>query len=256
MSFTAVIPARFASTRLPGKPLVDIGGRSMVERVYACASASSAARVVVATDDERIVAAVQKFGGEVCLTSTEHQSGTDRLEEVARQLRLADDEIVVNVQGDEPLIPPRVIDQVAVNLTEHLTASCATLSEPVKHLRDAFNPNVVKVVTNSAGFALYFSRAPIPWDRDAYNLDLPPEEVALAHPLTQRHIGIYAYRVALLREFVHWPMASLEAAERLEQLRILANGRQIHVAQALEEVPGGVDTPEDLERVRGQFTEG
>lgn len=249
MSFTVVIPARFGSSRLPGKPLADIAGKPMIERVYACAAQSLASRVVVATDDERIVSAVQSFGGDVCLTAADHESGTDRLQEVAQQLGLADDEIVVNVQGDEPLIPAAVINQVAHNLAAHSEASCATLAEPIESVDDAFNPNVVKVVANQQGLALYFSRAPIPWAREAYQQS-PVQAVAA---LAQRHIGIYAYRVALLREFVGWPLAELEATEKLEQLRILANGRQIHVAAACEAVPGGVDTAEDLERVRALF---
>lgn len=249
MSFTIVIPARFASSRLPGKPLADIAGKPMIERVYACATQSRASRVVVATDDERIVQTVQSFGGEACLTAPDHESGTDRLQEVAEQLKLSDDEIVVNVQGDEPLIPAAVINQVADNLAEHGEASCATLAEPISRVEDIFNPNVVKVVASSSGLALYFSRAPIPWAREAYQ-QAPVQTVS---DLAQRHIGIYAYRVALLREFVSWPVAALEATEKLEQLRILANGRHIHVASAVEAVPGGVDTAEDLERVRALF---
>ncbi len=246
MSFTVVIPARFASTRLPGKPLADIAGKSMIERVYACAKASDADRVVVATDDTRIVDVVTGFGGEVCLTAPDHESGTDRLQEVVEQLALADDEMIVNVQGDEPLIPAEVINQVASNLAAHAEASCATLSEPITSLEDMFNPNMVKVVSNLAGFALYFSRAPIPWERGVCD----QSRTGPACELAQRHIGIYAYRVSLLREFVSWPMAALESIEKLEQLRILANGRQIHVAPAIRPVPGGVDTEEDLQRVR------
>ena len=251
MSFTVVIPARFASSRLPGKPLADIAGKSMIERVYSCATASAASRVVVATDDTRIVDVVTGFGGEVCLTAPNHESGTDRLQEVAEQLGLEDEEIIVNVQGDEPLIPAAVINQVAANLAEHNKASCATLAEPITSLDDVFNPNIVKVVASLAGFALYFSRAPIPWERDTYE----KARIGTACELAQRHIGIYAYRVALLREFVKWPVAALETTEKLEQLRILANGRQIHVASAIEPVPGGVDTPEDLQRVRALLGE-
>ncbi len=249
MNFTVVIPARFASSRLPGKPLADIAGKPMIERVYQCALASRASRVVVATDDTRIVDVVAGFGGEVCLTAPNHESGTDRLQEVAEQLGLADEEIVVNVQGDEPLIPAAVINQVAANLAQNAGASCATLAEPITSLDDVFNANIVKVVASLDGFALYFSRAPIPWERDTYE----KARIGTACDLAQRHIGIYAYRVSLLRDFVKWPMAALEATEKLEQLRILANGRRIHVATAIEAVPGGVDTHEDLERVRGLF---
>jgi 3-deoxy-manno-octulosonate cytidylyltransferase (CMP-KDO synthetase) len=249
MSFTVVIPARYSSSRLPGKPLADIAGKTMIERVYACAARSDADRVVVATDDERIADAVKAFGGVVQMTSSAHESGTDRLQEVAQQLKLSDDHIVVNVQGDEPFMPAAVINQVAANLAENPSASCATLSEPIEQLDDVLNPNIVKVVSDSAGFALYFSRAPIPWDRDAYDQARSGTATALA----QRHIGIYAYRSALLSEFVQWPAAALEQTEKLEQLRILANGRKIHVAPALQPVPGGVDTPEDLEKVRALF---
>lgn len=249
MHFTVVIPARFSSSRLPGKPLADIAGKSMIERVYLCARASAAARVVVATDDSRIVDAVQAFGGEACLTSPHHESGTDRLEEVAGYLALGDEEIIVNLQGDEPMMPAAVINQVAENLARHPEASCATLAEPIVQLTEVFNPNAVKVVADHAGFALYFSRAPIPWDRETYQ----QSRTGTAPPLARRHIGIYAYRVALLREFVQWPVAALEAMEKLEQLRILANGHRIHVDSAVAAVAGGVDTPEDLERVRAHF---
>ena len=249
MHFTVVIPARFASSRLPGKPLADIAGKSMIERVYLCAQSSAATRVVVATDDGRIADAVRAFGGEVCLTSPHHESGTDRLQEVAEQLELADDEIVVNLQGDEPLMPAAVINQVANNLAGHRDASCATLAEPITQLEEVFNPNVVKVVADHAGFALYFSRAPIPWDRESY----PQSRSGDAPSLARRHIGIYAYRVALLRQFVQWPLAVLETTEKLEQLRILANGHRIHVDNAIAVVAGGVDTPKDLERVRAHF---
>lgn len=250
LDYTVVIPARYASTRLPAKPLADIGGRPMVERVYRQAQRSGAARVVVATDDERIVAAVEAFGGEVCLTSAAHVSGTDRLQEVATHLRLAEDAIVVNVQGDEPLIPPAVIDQVAANLAAHPDASVATLCEPLTAEGDFHNPNVVKVVRDDRGFALYFSRAPIPWPREQVGLSAGRDFAA------RRHIGLYAYRVALLNRFVGWPPAALELTESLEQLRVLARGEKIHVAEAVEPVPGGVDTPEDLARVQARWSEG
>lgn len=244
--FHVIIPARYGSTRLPAKPLKPLAGKPMIQWVYEAARRSSAAQVWVATDDRRVADAVAAFGGEVCMTSPAHESGTDRLQEVVGQLGLPDDAIVVNVQGDEPLIPPQVIDQVAGNLAAHGGASVATLSEPIHRVTDVFNPNIVKVVSDGAGTALYFSRAPIPWGRDTYAADapsLPPDN------LVQRHIGIYAYRVALLHQFVHWPVAALEAFEKLEQLRVLANGHRIHVAPACVAVPGGVDTPEDLQRV-------
>lgn len=247
VSFDVIIPARFASSRLPGKPLADIAGQPMVQRVYERARQSSAERVVVATDDMRVAEAVQAFGGEVCMTSADHASGTDRLQEVAANLGLADDRIIVNVQGDEPLIPPAVIDQVAGNLAANTAAGVATLAEPIASLEDFRNPNIVKVVAAESGLARYFSRAPIPWPRDAFAAEagaLPPG----LEP--RRHIGIYAYRVALLNRFVAWPMAPLEQFEALEQLRFLYHDENIHVADACEEVPGGVDTERDLQRMR------
>lgn len=245
--FHVIIPARYGSTRLPAKPLKTIAGKPMIQWVYEAARRSAAAQVWVATDDIRVADTVKGFGGEVCMTSPAHESGTDRLQEVVSQLRLPDDAIVVNVQGDEPLIPPQVIDQVAGNLAAHSGTSVATLSEPIHRETDVFNPNIVKVVSDTAGTALYFSRAPIPWGRDTYATGAPKLPCA---DLAQRHIGIYAYRVALLQQFVHWPVAALESFEKLEQLRVLANGHRIHVAAACAPVPGGVDTAEDLERVR------
>jgi 3-deoxy-manno-octulosonate cytidylyltransferase (CMP-KDO synthetase) len=250
--FHIVIPARFGSTRLPGKPLRDIAGKPMIRRVYDQALRAGARRVIVATDDERIAGAVAAFGGEAVMTSAEHQSGTDRLQEVAETCGFADDDIVVNVQGDEPLIPPAVINQVAANLAAHGDAAVATLSEPVIAAEDFRNPNIVKVVTDREGYALYFSRAPIPWPRDHFQAgahDLP----AGLHP--RRHIGLYAYRVANLKRFVSWPPAPPEMLESLEQLRFLWNGDRIHVADAIEPVPGGVDTEEDLERVSGRIAQ-
>ncbi len=250
MSFIVIIPARYASTRLPGKPLLDIAGRSMIHRVYLCAKKSSASRVVVATDDQRIVDEVHSFGGEACMTLPVHQSGTDRLEEVVTKLKLSDENIVVNVQGDEPLIPPEVIDQVAESLLNHKDASASTLCEPITSGDTFFNPNVVKVVADNEGHAMYFSRAPIPWDRDNLRNN---QKLFVNNNLAQRHIGVYGYRVKLLHQFVNWEMAPLEKIEKLEQLRILANGKKIIVQQACNVVPGGVDTVEDLERVRTLF---
>ncbi len=246
MSFTVVIPARFASTRLPGKPLLQIAGRPMVRHVWERATRSGARRVVIATDDARIRDAALAFDAEVCMTATAHHSGTDRLQEAVRTLGLGDEEIVVNVQGDEPLIPPAVIDQVAANLAAHPRCAIATLCEPLADAAQFFDPNVVKVVAGEDGQALYFSRAPIPWPRDAFahsREELPPGLPA------RRHVGIYAYRVAFLHRFVRWPTGTLEAFESLEQLRALEHGESIHVAEAGAAVPGGVDTPADLARV-------
>lgn len=253
MTYTVVIPARYASTRLPGKPLADIAGKPMVEHVYERACESQAGRVVIATDDPRIEAACRAFGAEVVMTSADHASGTDRLEEVARKLGFGSDERVVNVQGDEPLIPPELIDQVAANLESHPDAAIATLCEQISDPASVFNPNVVKVVFDHRGMAHYFSRAPIPWARDAWQATagttvsrrLLPNGVGY-----YRHIGIYGYRVSLLQNFVTWPPAPTEMTESLEQLRALYNGARIHVEEACRVPPAGVDTKEDLERLR------
>lgn len=244
MQFIVVIPARYASSRLPGKPLRDIKGKTMIQRVWQQACKSSAARVVIATDDQRIEEAATAFGAEVCMTRDDHLSGTDRLQEVARNLGLADDQIIVNVQGDEPLIPPEVIDQVAANLAKSSTAGVATLCEPLSSVVDFVNPNTVKVVSDVTGNALYFSRAPIPFPRDkslGSDNSLPED--------ARRHIGIYAYKVASINQFVDWDMAPLEQLESLEQLRFLHNNVAIHVADACAPVPGGVDTEDDLNNV-------
>lgn len=248
MNFTVVIPARYASTRLPAKPLKEIAGKPMIQHVYERACESLASKVIIATDDVRIEKVAKSFGAEVCMTSVNHTSGTDRLHEVVKSIGLKDDEIVVNVQGDEPLIPAKVINQVAKNLAKIQSASMATLSEPIHSLADFRNPNIVKVVADANGRALYFSRAPIPWPRDHLAnkdaIDLPENFIA------QRHIGIYAYRVGLLHKFVTWAPAPLEKIESLEQLRVMWNGEVIHIAEAVVAVPGGVDTEEDLQRVK------
>ena len=246
-AYTVVIPARYASSRLPGKPLQDIAGKPMIQHVWEQACRSDARRVVVATDDSRIVQACEAFGAEVLLTRPEHNSGTDRLAEVADKLGLVADAIVVNVQGDEPLIPPSVIDQVARNLAAHPEAEIATLAEPINDPQALFNPNVVKVLSDISGMALTFSRAPLPWARDEFarELDRLPPGVPY-----RRHIGIYAYRAGFLADFVAWGPCWLESTECLEQLRALWHGKRIHVADTVEAPPTGVDTAEDLARVR------
>lgn len=248
MSFYVVIPARYASTRLPAKPLKQIAGKPMIQHVYERACESEATKIIIATDDERIEAVAKSFGANVCMTSANHNSGTDRLQEVSAQFGLLPSDIVVNVQGDEPLIPPAVINQVARNLAANTFASVATLSEPIHSLEDFRNPNIVKVVADHQGRALYFSRAPIPWPRD-YFAQAEVNALPDIFP-AQRHIGIYAYRVALLNRFITWPQASLEKIESLEQLRVLANGEAIHIEEACAQVPGGVDTEADLLRVK------
>lgn len=262
MSFTVVIPARYASTRLPGKPLLDIAGKPMIQHVCERAAESGASRVVVATDDARIQSACVKFGAEVVMTSSRHVSGTDRLEEVVRKLDLSGEHRIVNVQGDEPLIPARLIDQVADNLERYPEAAIATLCERLHDTNQIFNPNVVKVVFDREGMAHYFSRAPIPWARDHWT-DIGRENfTALDAPAALepgdgyfRHIGIYGYRASVLRQFVKWPPAPTEQAESLEQLRALYNGARIHVEVAAGTPPAGVDTEADLQRVREWMAE-
>lgn len=253
MSYTVVIPARYGSTRFPGKPLADIAGKPMIQHVYERAAESRAQRVVVATDDDRIEAVCCSFGAEVIMTSADHASGTDRLQEVAARLALDDDERVVNVQGDEPLMPPQLIEQVAGALEQFPEAAIATLCERITRPEDLFNANVVKVVRDLEGFAHYFSRAPVPWDRDNWPATGRPDTLPESCD-AWRHIGIYGYRVQLLHRFVAWPVAPLEKTEALEQLRALQNGARIHVSEACVAPPAGVDTPEDLERLR-QFME-
>jgi len=253
MSFTVVIPARFGSSRLPGKPLLEIGGLPMIEHVWQQASASAAQRVVIATDDERIQAVARAFGAEVCMTATDHCSGTDRLQQVAVELGLEQEHIVVNVQGDEPLIPPAVINQVAGDLARHTDAAIATLCEPIDEVDVLLNPNAVKVVSDGQGTALYFSRAPIPWPREQF--------AAAPHQMPSgerwfRHVGIYAYRTGFLHRYIGWPPAPLEQEEQLEQLRALHHGVRIHVSPACEVVPAGVDTPDDLARLQALFNTG
>lgn len=249
MDFTVIIPARYGASRLAGKPLAPIAGRPMVQHVHERACESEAGRVVIATDAGEVLQCCRDFGAEALMTGADHASGTDRLEEVVRLLGLADDAIVVNVQGDEPLIPASLINQVAAALQAQPDAAIATLAERITQPAELHDPNVVKVVMDHQGKALYFSRAPIPWARGVF--DGGGEAGVL--PATAdyfRHIGIYAYRVGLLSRFVAWDAAPLERTESLEQLRALWHGARIQVARACETPPAGVDTPQDLERVR------
>ena len=251
--FTVIIPARHASTRLPGKPLADIAGKPMVVRVAERAAAAGADRVVVATDDVRIKTAVEAHGIAACLTAASHATGTDRLAEAAQQLGLADDAIVVNVQGDEPLLSPALIRAVADLAAAHPDAAIATACHLITDPAEAFNPNVVKVVLDARGHALYFSRATIPWARDAFagGRDTLPQGLPL-----YRHYGLYAYRVRFLRAFPALAPAPIERFEALEQLRALWHGFRIVVAVTAGTPAPGVDTPEDLVRVRALFAAG
>ena len=245
MGFVVIIPARLASTRLPNKPLADLGGKPMIVRVAERAHASGAQRIIVATDHADIAAACAAHGIEACMTRADHPSGTDRIAEVARTLRLAPETVVVNLQGDEPLIDPALLAACAARIGAGVPM--ATCAHPLSSAEDAFNPNVVKVVLDKAGRALYFSRATIPWHRDGFAQDraaLPPGYVPL------RHIGLYAYSNAFLQQYPQLEASPLEAIEALEQLRVLWHGVPIAVHVTAEAPHAGVDTPEDLARVQ------
>lgn len=236
--FRAVIPARYASTRLPGKPLRSIGGKPMIQHVYERAQASGAAEVWIATDDARIESACRDFGARVTMTDPAHASGTDRIAEIALRERWSDEDIVVNVQGDEPLLPPQLIDRVAALLVAKPQAGIATLATPIHSLEEFLDPNAVKAVLDKHGLALYFSRAPIPWPRE----DKTQYQGAL------RHLGLYAYRVSVLKHLTSLQPSTLEVREKLEQLRALEHGIEIAVGIVSEAPPPGVDTEEDLLR--------
>ncbi len=240
MEFDVIIPARYASTRLPGKALLEIAGKPLIRWVYDCARKSSAQRIIVATDDERIKKTVERFGGEAYLTRSGHQSGSDRIAELSDRLDLPDNGVVVNVQGDEPRMPGVLIDQVARILLEDDAAIVSTACHRIHSMEELIDPSVVKVVRDKKGRAMYFSRSPIPWSRGGNAED--------AH--AYRHIGIYGFRASFLGKFTTWPMSKLEKTEQLEQLRILENGVTIHVCEASVSPGPGIDTPEHLERFR------
>ena len=242
--FRVAIPARYASTRFPGKPLAPIAGRTMLEHVWRRACEAGAEEVVVATDDERIAAVADGFGAAVCMTRADHPSGTDRLAEVAQARGWSDDAIVVNLQGDEPLMPPIVLRQVAQDLATYPDAALATLAVPLAEEGERAEANIVKVVTDRVGYALYFSRAPIPYPRTSDGAD--------AH----RHLGIYAYRAGFLRRFSGLEPAPIERAEQLEQLRALWHGHRIHVTEAAAVPAAGVDDPGDVARVEAALQAG
>ncbi len=250
MSYRIVIPARLASTRLPGKPLVDICGKPMILRVVDAALRTRADGVWVATDDERVADVVRRAGFQVVMTRADHPTGTDRIAEVAASLGWHDTEIVMNLQGDEPLLDPALIDAVASALAGDSTAAIATAAHPLDSAEDFFSPNVVKVVCDKRGRAVYFSRAPIPWDRDHFAAARNELPTGLS---ARRHIGLYAYRVAFLRCYGMLEMSPLEQSESLEQLRALWHGYPIRVIDVAHVPAPGVDTPEDLLRVRQMF---
>jgi len=246
--FHVIIPARYGASRLPGKPLLDVAGRPLIQWVWECARASGAASVIVATDDTRICSVAAGFGADVAMTSAEHVSGTDRIAEVVRARGLAPESIVINLQGDEPLMPPAVPARVAAALAEHPECGIATAAAPITSLAEFLDPSCVKALRGVGGEAHYFSRACVPWPRDAASAGRPGD---FSHAL--RHIGIYGYRVKSLLEFAGWPPTTLETVEKLEQLRALEHGMRIHVVALQEAPPAGVDTPADLERARARL---
>ncbi len=245
--FVVIVPARLASTRLPRKPLADLAGTPMVVHVARRAAQSGAERVVVATDSDEVLAACQRFDVTAILTRADHPTGTDRLAEAVDALGLADEAIVANVQGDEPLLPPEVVAQVAALLAQRQDCAVATAAHPLADASEFFNPNVVKVVADTTGRALLFSRAPIPWARDAFAVTRERLPVDLP---AWRHVGLYAYRAGFLRRFPQLPRAPIETQENLEQLRALWHGFGIAVAPLPAALPPGVDTAEDLAQVR------
>jgi len=248
MSFSIIIPARYASTRLPGKPLLEIAGKPMIQHVYERAMASGAEQVIIATDDERIKDAADSFGADVCMTADTHRSGTERLAEVIDTCNISDDQIVINLQGDEPLLPPRCLQQVATALEADSEAAVATLCAPMQSVEEIFDPHAVKVVRDHQQRALYFTRAPVPWDREHFTNN--PQLTAEQLRAYRRHIGLYAYRAGFVKKYIELPVTELEKIESLEQLRVMWHGYKIVVLEA-DEVPGpGVDTIEDLEQVR------
>lgn len=244
-----LIPARYASSRLPGKALADVAGKTLLQRVYECAVESRAGEIVIATDDPRIRIAAERFGATVCITSPDHASGTERIAEAVERLQLSDDEIVVNLQGDEPLMPPALLGLVARTLAGDKDAVAATAVTPIEDRESFLSPDVVKVVRDRRGRALYFSRAPIPWPARHGS----GEPASGSVPQALRHIGLYAYRAGFIRRYAQWETPPIERIEVLEQLRILWHGGVIAVCETDTPPPRGVDTPDDLDRVRRHF---
>ena len=242
MNYTIIIPARYDSTRFPGKPLAMLGDAPLLQHVYQRAIRSAASQVIIATDDERIEQVAKDFGADVCMTSSQHQNGTMRLAEVIDTRQIDDSKIIVNLQGDEPFIPVTCLDQVAQLLAEDTRCGVATLGCPLTKPADIRNPNIVKVATDKDGYALYFSRAPIPWGQAA------PQSVA--NNIHVRHIGLYAYTAKFLRQYTQMQVCVLESMESLEQLRILWHGEKIKVAMTEQATGAGIDSPEDLQKAQ------
>lgn len=249
-AYKIVIPARYGSSRLPGKPLIELAGKPMIQHVYERAQATGVSDIVIATDDQRIFDVAQGFGAHVVMTSVDHENGTERIAEVAQQLGWSSDDVIVNVQGDEPLIPRDLIELTAKGLLNHPQAGMSSLCTPIESAEDAFDPNAVKVVLDNTGFAMYFSRASIPWDRDLYKTG---QKVMTQVAPVYRHIGMYGYRVSFLQQYASMEITPIEQAECLEQLRALCYGVKIHMG-IIDQPPGhGVDTPEDVARVEAQL---
>ncbi|MFK5893634.1 MAG: 3-deoxy-manno-octulosonate cytidylyltransferase [Pseudomonadota bacterium] len=252
MNFWIIIPSRYASTRLPGKPLAEIDGKPMVVHVYKKACSSGAARVIVATDDQRIEDCLKGVGAEVIQTASDHASGTDRVAEAARLAGAEKEQIIVNLQGDEPGMLPALLDQVALSLHQHSAADVATLTEEISDPEILWNPNSIKVVRDKNNFALYFSRAPIPWVRGQLDRNQPAQAI-IRKETALRHIGLYAYRNEYLQQLTQFPVCNLEQDEALEQLRVLYHGGKIIAETACKTPPAGIDTPADLLRWQKAF---
>ncbi len=251
MSFHVIIPARLHSTRLPGKVLKDLAGKPMIQYVYESAQQCGAASVTIATDDDTIAEVADGFGASVCMTEASHQSGTERICEAVDTLELSSDDVVIGLQADEPLMPPAMIQLLAEDLVEHEHLNVASLCAPIQSTEDLFNPNTVKVVLNRRHYAVYFSRAPMPWNRDGVT---SPGEMTITNQ-HYRHIGMYGYRVAFLDDYKKWSASPLETIEQLEQLRIIWNGGRIHMKVYEQPVPPGVDTEEDFQAVLAILSE-
>ncbi len=252
VDFHVIIPVRYDSKRLPGKPLLEIEGKPLVQHVYERGVESCASSVIIATDSIEIKEVAESFGARVCMTSSDHPSGTDRLAEAVEALGYDKDDVVVNLQGDEPMISPHTIQAVARDLTIHDNVGLATVACPIQNAEELLSPHVVKVVLNKRGFAMYFSRAPIPWDRDEFANN--PDSPAIS-PLHYRHVGIYSYRVGFLQQYLAWEQSDIGGMESLEQLRVLWNAQRIHVVVEEKPVTPGIDTEEDLERIRAIFAD-
>jgi len=248
--YKIVIPARYGSSRLPGKPLIELAGKPMIQHVYERAQETGIKDIVIATDDQRIFDVAESFGANVVMTSVDHENGTERIAEVANMFSWGDEDVIVNVQGDEPLIPKALIELTASGLLENSEAGMSSLCTPIHDAQDTFDPNAVKVVLDNSGFAMYFSRAPIPWDRDLYKSG--QNSITQIAPV-YRHIGMYGYRVSFLKQYANMEATALEQAECLEQLRALCYGVKIHMG-VIDQPPGhGVDTQEDVKRVEAQL---